>query len=548
MSNFLIKNYGSTSVSISDSYIDVTLAAGETINLEDIYIGELWRLTFSAQSGMPNGGALYTAINNSDVVRRDQTDTNDVAIANAFDDAIWLWHLTRQEKEACRGTVGTPSDTNRYVTDEDTRLTDARYPTPHAPSHLPTSGSDPLSVGTAVSISTANGAGNADSFSRSDHLHQGVHGIKVGSESLMYGDVTIVAGTDITITENSSTKTVTFDVAASITTELAVSAGSGLNALYNTGKIVIDGTVYILPAGSVLLADDATNYVYVDIDGSIQSNTTGYPSNVTPLAEVTTASGVITVVTDNRSFINQNLVWGDSGEIDTIQPDDLASTGSIDKYARIDHQHAIVADVPLFLGSGGVGVVTTEGSSTSFARADHNHVILSVSSFAGLPGSPSNGQQVWASYGVYNGLFYYDGSRSKWLSMDLQMKNWNSGTNSNVTTVNLINSTDDTQNDNDVPNPHNITIVGLLGTQANALTSGNSTTFDVGVFDLATGAVTQGVTSVTLSTVGDRGIRNMSLNVNVSEMTILSTRRIKASGTANITRPALSVWYRVRLA
>jgi len=60
---------------------------------------------------------------------------------------------------------------------------------------------------------------------------------------------------------------------------------------------------------------------------------------------------------------------------------------------------------------------------------------------------------------------------------------------------------------------------------------------------------TQNVANVTLSTVGTRAVRNMAVNVDVADLTVLSARRVKTgTGTDNVTRPALSVFYRVRLA
>lgn len=50
---------------------------------------------------------------------------------------------TQAQKDALAGTNGTPSSSNRYVTNSDPRLTNARTPTAHASTHK-TGGSDPL--------------------------------------------------------------------------------------------------------------------------------------------------------------------------------------------------------------------------------------------------------------------------------------------------------------------------------------------------------------------------------------------------------------------
>jgi hypothetical protein len=444
-----------------------------------------------------------------------------------FADAIWLWHLTKYQWEALAGSYGCPSDINRYVTEGDPRAN---------------AGSDTQPV---TSTTTD---GTIDNFARTDHTHQGIHGLKAnGVGTQRYGDLVLQQGTGVTITDN-GLGTFTFDVAPAVTTELQVSEGTGLVADYNAGKATFNGTEYLIAAGTVTVTDNATNYVYVDIDGTVKSNTTGFPPNTMPLAQVVAASGNITSVTDYRSFINQSLVWGVDGDISTVEPDDAAAAGSSEKYARADHIHAVAADVPMFIGETGSGSANAEGDSTSFARADHEHKWQLVSSFVGLPATPVDGQVVWAKYGVYNGLFYYDSTRAKWLSMAENVKHWNSGTNVSTVTVNLISNIDDTQQDNDYPNPYPITITGLLGCQSNVIATDNATKFEVAKFDLTTGTLTQDVADVTLNTVGSRAVRNMAVNVDVGDLTVLSARRLRTgTATGNITRPALSVFYRVRL-
>lgn len=49
------------------------------------------------------------------------------------------------EKAALTGTSGTPSASNKYVTNADSRMTNARTPTAHASSHIST-GSDPIAI------------------------------------------------------------------------------------------------------------------------------------------------------------------------------------------------------------------------------------------------------------------------------------------------------------------------------------------------------------------------------------------------------------------
>lgn len=638
MSFKVLNPSGTTAVEVKDAYVDFTVAPNEVVDIEDLYVGELWRLTFSTMDPTlspvytaptdSDGGGLYTAMSTGALVRvkddgitqipwpsvaaskiiQDLTYTADYAWAygnnitieyvndvtsgdeyvevsgnaitvhiednittantiksivdahalasyligvtvsgtgtnpqltqaatnlengsdDPFADAIWLWHLNKYQMLALEGTYGAPSEYNKFVTETDPRSNAGTDTKP-------------------VTSTTSNGT--IDNYARTDHTHQGMHSIKAnGTGTSRYGDLTLQQGTGVTITDN-GIGTFTFDVALSVTTELQVSEGTGLDASYNSGKATIDGTQYLIASGSITVTDDATNYVYVDLDGTVKSNSTGFPPNSMPLAIVVAASGDITSVTDYRSFVNQALVWGESGDVTTIQPDDAADAGTSEKYARADHNHAIIADAPLFLGETGSGSTNVEGDSTSFARADHEHKWQLITSFATLPVSPVDGQIVWAKYGVFNGLFYWDSTRTAWLSLSENVKHWNSGTNVNTVNVNLISNVDDTQQDNDYPNPYPITITGLLGTQANALVTDNTTKFEVAVYDLTTGTTTQDVANVTLSTVGSRAVRNMAVDVDVTDFTVLSARRIKG-GTGNqvVTRPALSVFYRVRLA
>ena len=52
---------------------------------------------------------------------------------------------TADEKAALAGTSGAPSGSNKYVTNADSRMTNARTPTSHASSHIST-GSDPIAI------------------------------------------------------------------------------------------------------------------------------------------------------------------------------------------------------------------------------------------------------------------------------------------------------------------------------------------------------------------------------------------------------------------
>ena len=114
---FIVRNNNSISFTLQDNYLDLTFAPSEGgVDLENIFNQE----ALYVSSVPPN--ALYAAIDNEDLVRRNDADDADIPKENAFDDAIWRWAPTREQKEALAGSYGTPSDTNRYLTHTDAEL------------------------------------------------------------------------------------------------------------------------------------------------------------------------------------------------------------------------------------------------------------------------------------------------------------------------------------------------------------------------------------------------------------------------------------------
>jgi len=72
---------------------------------------------------------------------------------------------TSNQKDALQGTYGTPNDTNRYVTNDDPRMTNARTPSPHASTHQH-GGSDEIATAVPApnAIPKANAAGNLNQW------------------------------------------------------------------------------------------------------------------------------------------------------------------------------------------------------------------------------------------------------------------------------------------------------------------------------------------------------------------------------------------------
>jgi len=220
--------------------------------------------------------------------------------------------------------------------------------------------------------------------------------------------------------------------------------------------------------------------------------------------------------------------------------------GTANSFARSDHTHAITTGNVGFIGGAGIGS-NQPGVGAALARADHIHSWQQVTSFAALPVTPANGQIVYANYGQYKGFYAYDLARLKWLSVELLQVSWNTASSTNGASVVLSANSDDTMQDNDYPILQPSTLTGIIGAQVNAITSGNETRFEIASYNLTTATLTQNIASVFLTTVGDHAIKDLTINVDVPDLSVLSARRVKTTGTDVITRPMIMLQYRSRL-
>ncbi len=91
--------------------------------------------------------------------------------------------------------------------------------------------------------------------------------------------------------------------------QVTAAEGVSLTARYQQGQAWVGGTFYSIVEGTLQMTDAATNYVYIDNAGVIASNTTSFPYDSTPLAEVVAAGGTITAVNDRRNYLTQGG-WG----------------------------------------------------------------------------------------------------------------------------------------------------------------------------------------------------------------------------------------------
>jgi hypothetical protein len=218
-------------------------------------------------------------------------------------------------------------------------------------------------------IGSANSQGVATTLAKSDHVHKGVHSLKAGTGGTQrFGDLSIDPGKGTTVTDDGSGN---FTVDTTIgPNELLVSQGAGLVANYTAGKARINGTTISISAGSITVVTGATNgRIYVDVDGVIKSTTsTSTPPNAVPLAIFSSNGAAITALSDNRTLLNVNLMFGSSSDIHNLTPDLSASAGSTNKYADAGHVH----NVPTATVND-TGIANDQGSAASFARSDHVH-------------------------------------------------------------------------------------------------------------------------------------------------------------------------------
>ena len=120
---------------------------------------------------------------------------------------------------------------------------------------------------------------------------------------------------------------------------LVGSNGGGTTLNYSAGGALVNGTEYLaIDAGTVALTDNATNYVYVDTDGALKKQTSGWPA--TRHAKVCTAivaSGSIGTIT-NTVKVSQSAYDGANDQLKGVvatvaTPIDITGSGTATVYA-----------------------------------------------------------------------------------------------------------------------------------------------------------------------------------------------------------------------
>lgn len=114
----------------------------------------------------------------------------------------------------------------------------------------------------------------------------------------------------------------------------AVSTCSSLTLYLSNGTVWCQGTIRTYIGGTLSLANNATNYVYLDPTSNCApaSSTSVFTSSQVPIAVVVTSGGVITTITDDRSYLAAYSSAG--GGVSSITGDgtlitNSASTGAV---------------------------------------------------------------------------------------------------------------------------------------------------------------------------------------------------------------------------
>ena len=75
----------------------------------------------------------------------------------------------------------------------------------------------------------------------------------------------------------------------------------GLIVIVDPGTVISNNIIMVVPQTNVILAPNVTSYIFYNtVSNVIQSNTTGFPSQVIPIATVMTSLNGPTTVIDNR--------------------------------------------------------------------------------------------------------------------------------------------------------------------------------------------------------------------------------------------------------
>lgn len=236
-----------------------------------------------------------------------------------------------------------------------------------------------LETDTAVDISNANGAGSGNKVAASNHTHRGLRSAKANSGTERFQNISFRDGTGTAVTDDGSGN---FTIDTTIgPNELKVTQGAGLTVNYTAGRVRINGITYNISASSFSVVTNATNgRIYVDVDGIVKSTTsTSSPPNAISLAIFSSNVSAITALDDNRSLLNNNLIFGLSGDIGALAANGAAAAGTTNKYADAGHKHTAPTGTAVSIST---STSNSAGASGNFADASHTHAVSVSNSVA----------------------------------------------------------------------------------------------------------------------------------------------------------------------
>lgn len=158
--------------------------------------------------------------------------------------------------------------------------------------------------------------------------------------------------------------------------------GSGLVLNIAAGTVNCSSTMRTYAGGTLTMANNTTNYVYLDTTAlcAPASNTSGFTSATIPLATVTTVSGAITAIVDDR----------------TIQ-ETVAAGGIPSPPSAIDGVSYNLTEIPsggvtpLQWLPGGLGARTNTGTTDTLLGTDRTNSVIQSNAGAGTIAIPTAG-------------------------------------------------------------------------------------------------------------------------------------------------------------
>jgi len=339
---------------------------GSTPSLDNqvvVFSGLTGKLIKAPNASVGFGGYDITSVGN--------VDGRDVSADGSKLDTVYPSYIpTIDEKAALGGTSGTPSSTNKYVTDSDSRNTDSRVPTGSAGGQLGSTYPDP-----------------------------DVRGIRetTGPTLLTFGsipDTYVLVRSGTTVVGESRPK-ISTTTPENVSKSVAA-IGVGATAARSDHKHDIDTAT----PGSVSIGTTAAEGVATTLARSDHTHGVGTPAapaDVTKAAAGTGSSGTparadhkhdVSTAVPNSVLIGDTQTEGTATSLarsdhkhavaSPAAPENVtkaaASAGTSTGPARSDHKHDVTTAAPSTNIS--TSTTNTEGAATSLARSDHSHKVV----------------------------------------------------------------------------------------------------------------------------------------------------------------------------